>query len=138
MHTIDIPKKISSMKEYCCVLSENEQNIVLFCFGDNDYSYWITENMKDDTSGFSSRGTKEELIEELKDSGFVGSSEILRNLENPKIGTRQIAKALEVLNSLMCTGDYVGAYEELSKLESRMEFLEDFYINNKNNQQIPI
>lgn len=37
-------------------------------FGEDDYSVWFTDDIKDDTAGASMRGTKEDVYEEIIDT----------------------------------------------------------------------
>lgn len=46
----------------------NGNYIKVYIYGVNDFSVWITHDLKDDTSGASTRGTAKDIIDEFYDS----------------------------------------------------------------------
>ena len=77
----EIPLEIKESEEYRFTTKEGSMYCVLFQQSKDDFSFWLTEDMDDNLEGYSSRGSKEEMIEELEENNLSKAVELLKGVK---------------------------------------------------------
>lgn len=75
---VDVPNYVSDTEGYKGAMKIGNDYCVVFKHGEDDFSYWITDDITDGSSGGSCRGNIEEVFEELKDTKFIKATELIK------------------------------------------------------------
>lgn len=65
-----LPDEVRGEPELVGAILENECYCVISKFGEDDYSVWETDDISHIHNGTSLRGSKDDVIEEIKDLGL--------------------------------------------------------------------
>lgn len=78
---ISIPKEINDWDGFVGIKGLNDGDYIIFCnHGEDDIGYWVTADISNDSSGYSSRGDIESIRSELVDEDNLVTAEEFNKL----------------------------------------------------------